>query len=253
MIIRTGWLKVIIIVYCKKTSGFFCVGFFVPPQNFSLIRKRHYCQGLQILTYARHSWPLSVPHLLWHAAAVYNDHLWDPVTLRPIVERLAVEFSLLVKYDFCLQRLGFEHPTFHMRGERSNRQRPRYYLSLEKGVVLRLNKMEFPSSKDASCQVWLKLAQWFWRSRWNCEKFTTTLTTTTTDNGQILLVWVSGMKLKFSLSVCLNLWENTQLRFFSQIWLLESNSKISAAPLTFSDTFSFLFHDINCLLTLIKL
>ena len=26
--------------------------------------------------------------------------------------------------------------------------------------------------KDALCQVWLKLAQWFWRKSWKCEKFT---------------------------------------------------------------------------------
>ena len=26
--------------------------------------------------------------------------------------------------------------------------------------------------KDALCQVWLKLAQWLWRKRWKCEKFT---------------------------------------------------------------------------------
>ena len=38
-----------------------------------------------------------------------------------------------------------------------------YYLPLEKGVALRLNKLESPSRKDALCQVWLKLAQWFLR------------------------------------------------------------------------------------------
>ena len=27
------------------------------------------------------------------------------------------------------------------------------------------NKLHFPSIKDALCQVWLKLAQWFWRRR----------------------------------------------------------------------------------------
>ena len=32
------------------------------------------------------------------------------------------------------------------------------YLSLEKGVSLLLNKLEFSSPKDAFCQVWLKLA-----------------------------------------------------------------------------------------------
>ena len=40
-----------------------------------------------------------------------------------------------------------------------------YYLPLEKGGVLHLNKLESPSPKNALCQVWLKLAQWFWRRR----------------------------------------------------------------------------------------
>ena len=34
-----------------------------------------------------------------------------------------------------------------------------------------------PTPKDALCQVWLKLTQWFWGKRWKCEKFTTTTTT----------------------------------------------------------------------------
>ena len=42
----------------------------------------------------------------------------------------------------------------------------------EKGVALHLNKLKPPSPKDALCQVWLKLAQWFWRRKWKCEKFT---------------------------------------------------------------------------------
>ena len=41
----------------------------------------------------------------------------------------------------------------------------RNYLPLEKGGALHLNKLEFPSPKDALGQVWLKLAQWFWRKR----------------------------------------------------------------------------------------
>ena len=35
------------------------------------------------------------------------------------------------------------------------------YLALEKGKALHLNKLESPSPKDALCQVWLKLTQWF--------------------------------------------------------------------------------------------
>ena len=33
-----------------------------------------------------------------------------------------------------------------------------------------MNKIESPSPK-ALCQIWLKLAQWFLRIRWKCEKF----------------------------------------------------------------------------------
>ena len=39
------------------------------------------------------------------------------------------------------------------------------YLPLVKGRALSLNKIKSPSSKDALCQVWLKLAEWFWRRR----------------------------------------------------------------------------------------
>ena len=39
----------------------------------------------------------------------------------------------------------------------------RNYLNLEKYRALHLNKLESPSPKDALCQVWLKLAQLFWR------------------------------------------------------------------------------------------
>ena len=55
---------------------------------------------------------------------------------------------------------------------------------LGKGRALQLNKLESPSPKDALYQVWLTLAQWFWRKDEKCEKFTTT---TTSDNGQILI------------------------------------------------------------------
>jgi hypothetical protein len=41
----------------------------------------------------------------------------------------------------------------------------RYYLPLEKGYSLGLNKLESPSPKNDLCQVWLKLAQWFWIGR----------------------------------------------------------------------------------------
>ena len=39
------------------------------------------------------------------------------------------------------------------------------YLPLEIWVVLHLNKLMYPSTKDDLCLVWLKLAQLFWRRR----------------------------------------------------------------------------------------
>ena len=51
------------------------------------------------------------------------------------------------------------------------------YLPLGKGGALHLNKLDSPLPKDALCQVWLKLAKWFWRRRGNCEKLTASMTT----------------------------------------------------------------------------
>jgi hypothetical protein len=49
----------------------------------------------------------------------------------------------------------------------------RYYLPLEKCDPLHLNKLEFPPPKDDLCQVWLKLAQWFWRGSRKCKSLQT--------------------------------------------------------------------------------
>ena len=58
-----------------------------------------------------------------------------------------------------------------------------YNLPLEKGGALHLKKLESPLPMNALCQVWLKLAQWFLRRRWKCEKFTDRRTDgLTTDN-----------------------------------------------------------------------
>jgi hypothetical protein len=40
-----------------------------------------------------------------------------------------------------------------------------YYLPFEKSNPLHLKKLESPFPKDDLFQVWLKLAQWFWRRR----------------------------------------------------------------------------------------
>jgi hypothetical protein len=44
-----------------------------------------------------------------------------------------------------------------------------YYLPLGTGVALHLKTFASPNPKDDLCQVWLKLAQWFWRSP-KCKK-----------------------------------------------------------------------------------
>ena len=46
----------------------------------------------------------------------------------------------------------------------------RYYLPLEKGETFPLNKLASSWPKDSLCQVWWKLARWFWRRRWKCER-----------------------------------------------------------------------------------
>ena len=43
------------------------------------------------------------------------------------------------------------------------------YLPLEKSNPLRFNNLESPLPKDDLCQVWLKLAQWFWRGSQKCK------------------------------------------------------------------------------------
>ena len=57
-------------------------------------------EGLQILTFARHSWLLSSEgSLACHTycdASVYNGHLRGPVTLTPFAEPLAAELALPV-------------------------------------------------------------------------------------------------------------------------------------------------------------
>ena len=58
------------------------------------------------------------------------------------------------------------------------------YLPFGKGVALHLNKLESLSTKDTLCPVWLKLAQWFWRRRWKCEKFTDRQMDGRTDDGR---------------------------------------------------------------------
>jgi hypothetical protein len=47
------------------------------------------------------------------------------------------------------------------------------YLPLEKGDPLYLNKLESPPPRDDLCQVWVKLALWFWRRSRKCKSLQT--------------------------------------------------------------------------------
>ena len=97
-------------------------------------------------------------HLLWHWASVYNGHLRGPVAITPFAECLAVDLSLPVfttyvcrvagsgSFTTCfyclrLSRLGFEHPTFSLRGERSNTLRRRCgYKLLKTPIIMKLHE-----------------------------------------------------------------------------------------------------------------
>jgi hypothetical protein len=48
-----------------------------------------------------------------------------------------------------------------------------YYLPLERDNPLHLNNLESPPPKDDLCQVWLKLAQPFWRRSRKCKSLQT--------------------------------------------------------------------------------
>ena len=62
------------------------------------------------------------------------------------IPHLRKQFKSLNKYDYIITLI--------------KRTKKELY---EKLLVLHLKKLESPSPKDALCQVWLKLAQGFWR------------------------------------------------------------------------------------------
>ena len=68
----------------------------------------------------------------------------------------------------------------------------RNFFHLEQGVDFYFSKLEFPLYKDALCQVWLKLAQWFLRRRWKCEKFTDRRTTDNRRSEKLTWAFSSG-------------------------------------------------------------
>ena len=89
---------------------------------------------------------------LWEFIGSSFEQTWIPYTQGCFVPRL-VEIGpvVLEKKIFKFRKCAFS--LFHN------------YLPLEKGGALQWNKLKSPSPKDALCQVWLKLTQWFWRRR----------------------------------------------------------------------------------------
>ena len=63
----------------------------------------------------------SVPHLLWHGASVYMVISEDPWHSY-LLPRLSSGAVTTCFNDLGLSRLGFEHPTFRLWGERSKSQ-----------------------------------------------------------------------------------------------------------------------------------
>ena len=104
---------------------------FVRLENFSLIWRSHQyrwkaadfdlCSALMAIE----QWGIfSLPYLMGHGTSVYNGHLAprtrDTCTYCRAFSSGDVPTGI---YDLDLSRLGFEHATFRMRGERTNRQR----------------------------------------------------------------------------------------------------------------------------------
>jgi hypothetical protein len=79
----------------------------------------------------------------------------------PWVDIILVTNHVIIEQHFC---------TVYCRYERIFRWEANfllicYYFPLEKGVDLYLNKVESPLPLNDFCQLWLKLAQRFWRRK----------------------------------------------------------------------------------------
>ena len=75
-------------------------------------------------------------------------------------------------------------------------------------MALHLKKLESPSPKDALCQIWLKLAQWFLRRSRKEEEFTDKRMDGQTDGRTTVdqkssLELSAQVSLKFTLEYCL--------------------------------------------------
>ena len=107
---------------------FLCLlGVFIPLANYLLIwRCHHDGEGLQMLTFARNSWPLSSEgSLACHTycdtghpfiIVIFEDQCHSHLLLS--VQKWSCPYPCF--YHLGLLRLGFKHRTFRLRGERSS-------------------------------------------------------------------------------------------------------------------------------------
>ena len=130
--------------------------------------------NLHKLTYFRkRSFINAVIDLFWWApklfvyAKIYKDK-------RPMghIAHLRKQFKSINTYDYIITLINLEKKplltSWELIGssfEQTVFSLIRNYLPSEKGGDLHMHKLESPWPKDALCQVWLKLAQWFWRRR----------------------------------------------------------------------------------------
>ena len=88
--------------YNRQLLIFFCLFCFVSVENFSLMKTSTWpaksckyfdlCSALMDIEQSEF---VNVPRLMIHGASVYKDHLWQPVRLTPIAQRLAADSDYL--------------------------------------------------------------------------------------------------------------------------------------------------------------
>ena len=150
-----------ILHYCLFVC-LFVLELIVPLENFSLIWRRHHYQwraanfDLCSALVAMEQWGFfSMPHLLWHGALVYNCYFRGPATLTSVAEGLAVELLLPMSTPWVCR--GWDSSTKSSACEANARTDCSTAAVFTTSLYLnKLNKPEFPTLKNVSCQVWLR-------------------------------------------------------------------------------------------------
>ena len=137
------------------------LGYIVPLENFSFIWRRHHYRWraanfdlYSALMVIEQCGFFSVPHLLRHGAYVYNGHLWSMIRDTHTYCRVfSSGAATTCFYDLGLRRLGFKHPTFRLRDERSNLLRHRRSRSYQYFLIIIIYQMVFPTPRDTEDQM----------------------------------------------------------------------------------------------------